>query len=121
MAGQGKKMVFTIGIPKGLTQVLKGGGKYRPGMKLEKYEKKLQVIKASKKRKRGLSTTFMVKALDVYSFLNFTVRLTPLNGSGLKSKRYTRSHWNYSIVCLSRNVPLGLDSVILENIQIESL
>ena len=39
--GKIQRMVFSIGVPKGLVQVLKERGKYRPGMKLEEMRQEI--------------------------------------------------------------------------------
>ena len=46
----------------------------------------------------------------------FHCELNPIERVWSQSKRYTRAHCDYTIVSLRQNIPLGLDSISVENI-----
>lgn len=47
----------------------------------------------------------------------FHCEINPVERCWAQSKRFTRSHAKYNIESLRKNVPAGLDSISLENIQ----
>ena len=115
--GRVQKMVFSVGVAKGLIQVLKERGKYRNGMKLDEMRAELashQDFKEEKTRiehflnRRGHCCLFLPK---------FHCEINPIERCWAQAKRFTRSHCNYTIGSLRKNVPEGLDSVSVENIQ----
>ena len=104
--GKVQRMVFSIGVPKGLIQVLKERGKYRPGMKLRQEISSHPDFKNEKSK--GHSCIFLPK---------FHCELNPIERCWGQAKRYTRAHCNYTIAGLCKNVPQGLDCVTVDNIQ----
>ena len=54
-------MVFNLGIPKGLLQVLRERGINTHGMKLEEKQKSLQVMEILKMKKLELSITLIIE------------------------------------------------------------
>jgi hypothetical protein len=114
--GRVQKMVFSIGVAKGLIQVLTERGKYRNGMKLEEMRTEMASHQDFKEKThikhflngRGHCCIFLPK---------FHCVLNPIERCWAQAKRFTRSHCNYTIDSLRKNVPDGLDSVSVENIQ----
>ena len=106
--GRVQKMVFSIGVAKGLIQVLKERGKYQNGMKLDEMRAELASHQDFKKTRiehflngRGHCCIFLPK---------FHCELNPIERCWAQAKRFTRSYCNYTIGSLRKNVPEGLDS-----------
>ena len=115
--GNVQRMVFNIGIPKGLVQVLKERGKYRPGMKLEEMREEISSHQDFKEEKTIIEHYLNSRGFACVFLPKFHCELNPIERVWAQAKRYTRSHCNYSIASLRRNVPAGLDSVTEENIR----
>ena len=115
--GKAQRMVFNIGIPKGLKQVLTERGKYHPGIKLEEMRAELASHTDFKEEKTKIEH-FLNDVGHVYIFLpKFHCELNPIERCWAQAKRFTRANTNYTIQQMRTNVPLVLDSVTSENIQ----
>ena len=53
--GKVQRMVFNVGVPKGLIQVLKEGGRYRNGMKLDEMRAEISALYKRKDQDRAIS------------------------------------------------------------------
>ena len=114
----GKKytMLFAIGLPKGLIQVLTERKRYRPGMKLEEMRAELASHINFREEKTKIEH-FLNKMGHICIFLpKFHCELNPIERCWAQAKRYTRAHTNYTIQKLRTDVPVALDSVTVENI-----
>ena len=109
-------MVFSIGIPKGIVQVLKERGVSTKGMKLDDMRKEL-----------ASHTDFCEEKTKIEHYLNgrghvyvmlpkFHCEFNPIERCWAQAKRYSRAYCNYSIAGLRKVVPDALDSVTHENI-----
>ena len=114
--GRPQSMVFSIGVPKGLIQVLKERGKYRNGMKLEEMRQEIASHPDFKNEKTKIEHFLNNKGYACVFLPKFHCELNPIERVWAQAKRYTRAYCDYSIVGLRRNVPLALDTVTLENI-----
>ena len=102
-------MIFNIGIPKGLIQVLKERRKYQVGIKLEDMRKEIATHQDfAEEKTRSSKGMFLPK---------FHCELNPIERCWAQAKRYTKAHCNYSIEGLRRNIPLSLDSISDDNIK----
>ena len=115
--GQVQKMVFNIGIPKVLIQVLRERGKYEHGMKSEEMRKELSSHTDFKEEKTKIEHFLNSKGHACIFLPKFHCELNPIERCWAQAKRYSRSHCNYTLQGLRKNVPLALDSVPLESIQ----
>ena len=109
--GKDQRMVFNIGIPKGLIQVLKERGRYHPGMKLQEMRDELASHQDFKEEKTRIEHYLNSKGFVCIFLPKFHCELNPIECVWAQAKRYTCNHCNYSITSLCKNVPLGLDSV----------
>ena len=115
--GKVQRMVFNIGIPKGLIQVLTERGKYHKGMKLEEMRAEIASHTDFKEEKTKIEH-FLNDFGHICMFLpKFHCELNPIERCWAQAKRFTRANTNYTIQRLRTNVPLALDSVTTENIQ----
>ena len=114
--GKEQRMVFNICTPKGLIQVLKERGRYHLGMKLQEMRDELASHQDFKEEKTRIEHYLKSKGFACIFLPKFHCELNPIERVWAKAKRYTHSHCNYSITSLRKNVPLGLDSVNVENI-----
>ena len=112
-----QRMVFNIGIPKGLIQVLTERGKYDKSMKLEDMRKEISTHPDFMNEKTKLEH-FLHDCGHICIMLpKFHCELNPIERCWGQAKRYTRSFTNYSLPRLRINIPNELDSVSLDNIQ----
>ena len=111
---QPQQLVFSIGIPKGLIQVLEERGVGTRKMKFDDMRKEL-VSHSDEKTKieRKLNQCGYACIL----LPKFRCELNPIERYWAQAKRYTRSYSNYTIAGLRHNVPDGLEVATLENIR----
>ena len=115
--GQTQKMVFSIGVPKGLIQVLKERKCYVPGMKLEEMRRVISSHSDFADEKTKLET-FLHECGHICIMLpKFHYELNPIERCWGQAKRYTRAYTNYTFPGLWKNIPLALGLVSKENIQ----
>ena len=116
---RGKKysMVFKLGVPKGLLQVLKERGVDTQGMKLEDMRKELASHEDFQNEKTKIEHYLNRRGHCCMLLPKFHCEINPLERCWAQAKRYVRSHTNYTLSGLRQNVPNGLDSVTITNIQ----
>ena len=115
--GKPQRMVFNIGVPKGLIQVLKERNRYHPKMKLEDMRKEISSHQDFLNKKTKLERFLNDRQHCCIMLPKFHCELNPLERCWGQSKRYTRAYTNYTIPNLRKNIPLALDTVTLENIK----
>ena len=114
--GKVQKLVFRIGVSKGLIQVLKERGKYHEKMKLEEMRAELASHTDFKEEKTKIEH-FLNDLGHICIFLpKFHCKLNPIERCWAQAKRYTRANTNYTIQRLRENVPTALDlRIIMQN------
>ena len=112
-----QRMVFNIGIPKGLIQVLTERGKYKKSMKLEDMRKEISTHPDFMNEMTKLEHFLHDRGHVCIMLPKFHCELNPIERCWGQAKRYTRSFANYTLPRLRTNVPNGLDSVTLDNIK----
>ena len=115
--GKEYSMVFNLGIPKGLQQVLKERGVDTRGMKLEDMRKELASHDDFKNEKTKIEHYLNNCGHCCMLLPKFHCEINPIERCWSQAKRYVRAYTNYTIRGLRQNVPDGLDSVTLENIK----
>lgn len=114
--GQVQKMVFSIGIPKGIVQVLKERGVSTKGMKLDDMRKELASHTDFREEKTKIEHYLNGRGHACIMLPKFHCEFNPIERCWAQAKRYSRAYCNYSIVGLRKVVPDALDSVTHENI-----
>ena len=114
--GTPQRMVFNLGVPKGLLQVLKERGVDTTGMKLEDMRREIASHHDFREEKTKIEHFLNNRGHICYLPSKFHCELNPIERCWAQAKRYTHSHTNYTLNGLRKNVPDGLDSVTLENI-----
>ena len=109
-------MVFNVGVPKGLIQVLKERGRYCNGKKLDEMRAEISGHPDFKNEKTKIEHFLNERGYGCVFLPKFHCELNPIERCR-PSKRYTRAHCNYTIGGLRRNVPQGLDRVTVDNIR----
>ena len=115
--GKVQRMVFSVGVAKGLIQMLKERGRYRPGMKLDEMRAEISTHPDFKNEKTKIEHFLNSKGFCCMFLPKFHCELNPIERCWGQAKRYTRAHCNYTIAGLRKNVPQGLESVSVENIR----
>ena len=115
--GQVQHLVFSIGIPKGLIQVLKERGIDTRKMKLDDMRKELASHSDFRDEKTKIEHELNRRGHVCILLPKFHCELNPIERCWAQAKRYTRAYSNHTINGLRRNVPNGLEVVTLENIQ----
>ena len=115
--GKIQRMVFNVGVPKGLIQVLKERGKYRNGMKLDEMRAEILTHPDFKNEKTKIEHFLNGKGYGCVFLPKFHCELNPIERCWGQAKRYTRAHCKYTIAGLRKNVPHGLDCVTVDNIR----
>ena len=112
-----QRMVFNVGVPKGLIQVLKERGRYRNGMKLNEMRAEISRHPDFKNEKTKIEHFLNGKGYGCIFLPKFHCELNAIERCWGQAKRYTRAHCNYTIAGLRKNVPHGLDYVTVDNIR----
>ena len=115
--GKVQRMVFNVAVLKGLIQVLKERGRYRNGMKLDEMRAEISGHPDFKNEKTKIEHFLNGKGYGCVFLPKFHCELNPIEQCWGQAKRYTRSHCNYTIGGLRKNVPQGLDCVTVDNIR----
>ena len=115
--GQVQRMVFNVGVPKGLIQVLKERGRYRKGMVLDEMRAEISGHPDFKNEKTKIEHFLNGKGYSCIFLPKFHCELNPIERCWGQAKRYTRAHCNYTIGGLRKNVPQGLDCVTVDNVR----
>ena len=116
-AGQPQSMVFSIGVAKGMKKVLQERGINTESLNGEQ----MRIILANHddfRSEKPKVIRFLVTRGHTALFLpKFHPEINPIERVWAQSKRYTKAYCKYTLPSLRSTVPLGLDSVTLENIQ----
>ena len=115
--GRPQKMVFNIGVPKGLIQVLRERKRYVPKMKLEEMRREITTHSDFANEKTKLEHYLQGRGHCCIMLPKFHCELNPIERCWGQAKRYTRAYANYTFPGLRKNIPLGLNSVTIENIR----
>ena len=114
--GKVQRLVFNIGIPKGLIRVLTERGKHKPKIKLDEMREEIASHTDFKEEKTKIEH-FLIDHHHVCIFLpKFHCELNPIEKCWGQAKRFTRANTNYTIQRLRTTIPQGLDQVSSENI-----
>ena len=114
--GKVQRLVFNIGIPKGLIQVLTERKKYKQGMKLEEMRAELATHQDFREEKTKIEH-YLNSLGHVCIFLpKFHCELNPIERCWAQAKRITRANTNYTIQRLRMTVPQALDAVTVDNV-----
>ena len=115
------KIVRKIGermrVPRGMIDVLKQRGCYRPKMKVVDMCQELSKHHDFIDKKNKLEYFLHGRGHACLFIPKFHCEVNPIERCWAQAKRYTRAYCNYNIVGLRRNVMPALDSVSQENIQ----
>ena len=90
--GKSQWMVFSIGVAKGLIQVLKERGKYRAGMKLEEMRQEIASHSDFRTEKTKIEHFLNSKGYAWLFLPKFHCELNPIERCWAQAKRYTREH-----------------------------
>ena len=112
-----QRMVFNLGVPNGLIQLLTEHGKYRKGMKLEEVRMEIASHNDFAEEKTKIEHYLIANGHICIFLPKFHCELNPIERCWAQAKRYTRAHCNYSIDGLRNNIPQALDSISNENIR----
>ena len=116
--GKPQKMNFSLGIAKGLRQVLEERGVDTQGMKVEQMRAALGSHPDFLNEKSSIEQYLMEeKEHIVYMLSKFHCELNPIECVWSQLKRYTKAYCKYSIVSLHKLIIPALETVTLENIQ----
>ena len=115
--GRAQRMVFPDGTPKGLDQVLRERGINTRKMKLDDMREELASHSDFRDEKSQVEHFLNSRGHGCIMLPKFHCELNPIERCWAQSKRFTRSHAKYNIESLRKNIPAGLDSITLENIQ----
>ena len=116
-AGKPQKLCFNLGVPKGMKQVLKERGINTDSLNAEKMREILKQHDDFKNEKPRLITELEKESHIALYLPKFHPELNPIERVWAQSKQYTKAHCKYTLPSLRSNVPLGLDSVSLDNIK----
>ena len=114
--GKVQRMVFNLGVPKGLIQVLKERGRYNGKMKLEDMRKEISTHSDFRDEKTKLEHFLNNRGHVCIMLPKFHCELNPIERCWGQAKRYTRAYTNYTFPKLRENIPKGLDTVTVDNI-----
>ena len=115
--GKVQTMVFSIGVPKGLIQVLKERGVDTRHMKLEDMRRELASHSDFREEKTKIEHFLNNCGYTCIMLPKFHCELNPIERCWAQAKRYARAFTNYTIGGLRQIVPDALESVTLENIR----
>ena len=99
--GKQYSMVFNLGVPKGLLQVLKERGVDTRGMKVEDMRKELASHEDYKNEKTKIEHYLNGRGHCFMLLPKFHCEINPIERCWAQAKRYVRSHTNYTIFGLS--------------------
>ena len=115
--GKVQRMVFSLGIPKGLIQVLKERGCYRKKMKLEDMRKEISTHSDFQNEKTKLEHFLNDRGHACIMLPKFHCEFNPIERCWGQAKKYTRAYTNYTFPRLRQNIPNALDSVTQDMLQ----
>ena len=115
--GKPQKMCFNLGIPKGMKQVLKERGINADSLNAEKMRAILRNHEDFQNEKPKLLHFLEAEGHSGIFLPKFHPELNPIERVWAQSKQYTKAYCKYTLPSLRNNVPLGLDSVNVENVR----
>ena len=110
-------MVFSNGTPKGMREVLIERGIDTRCMKASDMRRVLGEMHDFKYEKTKVENLVGSQGYRAIFIPKFYCELNPIEASWGQSKRYTRSHCDYSFPGLEKNINPGLNSVTLDQIR----
>ena len=113
--GNIQRLVFSIGVPKGLIQVLKERGIDTRNRKVDNMRKELASHSDFRDEKTKIEHTLYRRGHACILLPKFHCELNAIKRCWAQAKRYTRAYSSYTTAGLRRNVPDGLDTLTLEN------
>ena len=116
-AGKVQKMNYALGVPKGLRVVLEERGINTRTLVTEQMKEILAQHDDFKNEKSRVEHFLESKRHTVIFLPKFHPELNPIERVQAQAKRYTKAYCKYNLPSLRKNIPLGLQSVTLENIQ----
>lgn len=116
-AGKVQKMNFSLGIPKGIRQVLEEQGINTSTLNAKQMREILRNHDDFKNEKPRVISYLESKGHTVLFLPKFHPELNPIERVWGQATRYSKAHCNYSLLSLCKVIHPALDSVTLENIQ----
>ena len=116
-AGKVQKMVFNLGIPKGMKAVLEERGINTQTLKGEQMRTILRNHDDFKNEQPKIIRFLEEKGHRALFLPKFHPELNPIERVWAQAKQYTKAYCKYNIISLRRNVNPGLDTVQLQNIK----
>lgn len=110
-------MCFNLGIPKGMKQILKERGINADSLNISEMRDILQQHEDFKNEKPKVIQFLESKGHTAYFLPKFHPELNPIERVWAMSKQYTKAYCKYTLPALRNTIPLGLNSVKVENIQ----
>ena len=115
--GKEQRMVYSLGLPKGMRQVLKERGYNADKMNADEMRNILSNHDDFKSEKPRLILYIEDKGHTALFLPKFHPELNPIERVWCQGKRYAKAHCKYNIVSLRKNIDPSLDVVTLENIK----
>ena len=115
--GKTQKMCFSDGTAKGMQQVLEERGVNTRGMKASRMREVLGEMSDFKFEKTKVERLVSARGYRAIFIPKFHCELNPIESCWCHSKRYTRSHCNYTFPGLQATIDPSLNSVTLEMIR----
>ena len=110
-------MNYAFGVPKGVRVVLEERGINTRTLVAEQMKEILAQHDDFKNEKSRVEHFLESKGHTVIFLPKFHPELNPIERVWAQAKRYTKAYCKYNLPSLRKNIPLGLQSVTLENIQ----
>lgn len=115
-AGKPQKMSFNLEVPKGMKQVLKERGINVDILTSAQVHETLKNYTDFKNEKPKVITFLESNGHTALFLSKFHPEMNPTERVWAQSKRYTKANCKYTLPVLRKTIPLGLDSVTVNNI-----
>ena len=116
-AGKLQKMCFNIGVPKGMKIILEERGINTDSLHKEDMQMILKNHEDFRNEKPRIIRFLEEKGHKALFLPKFHPELNPIERVWAQSKVYTKAHCKYTFPSLRNTIPVGLDSVTVENIK----
>ena len=116
-AGKPQKMCFNLGIPKGMKQILKERGIDTDRLTAPAMRDILRSHEDFKNEKPKVIQFLESKGHTAIFLPKFHPEINPIERVWAMSKQYTKAYCKYTLPSLRNTIPLGLNSVAVENIR----
>ena len=116
-AGKPQKMCFNLGVPKGMKQVFKKRRINADRLNATQMHEILREHNDFKNEKPKVITYLESRGHTALFLPKFHPKINPIERVWAQSKRYTKAYCKYTLPSLRNTIPLGLDSVTVENIR----